>query len=53
MRSEILGYNAPIEAYDKKDYRYSDREYSIMNIPMSKNDIGIMQEAVDLLPELE
>ena len=29
MRSDKLGYNAPIEVYENKYYRYSDPEYSI------------------------
>ena len=31
MRSDKLGYNAPIEVYDTKYYRYADEDYSIMN----------------------
>lgn len=52
MRSDKLGYNAPIEVYDHKYYRYSDPDYSISNIPMSDNDLNIMQEAVDMLQQL-
>lgn len=33
MRSDKLGYNAPIEVYDHKYYRYADEEYSIMDMP--------------------
>ena len=29
MRSDKLGYNAPIEVYDLKYYRYSDPDYTI------------------------
>lgn len=53
MRSDKLGYNAPIEVYDHKYYRYADRRYSIMNMPMSQNDYDVMQEAVDMLRQLE
>lgn len=53
MRSDKLGYNAPIEVYDHKYYRYSDPDYSISNMPMSENDLNIMQEAVDILQELQ
>ena len=49
MRSDKLGYNAPIEVYDHKYYRYADQGYSIMNMPMSQNDYDVMQEAVDML----
>lgn len=53
MRSEKLGYNAPIEVYDQKYYRYSDRSYSIMNLPLTHNDIEKMTEAVNLLRQFE
>lgn len=53
MRSDKLGYNAPIEVYDHKYYRYADKDYSIMSMPMSQNDLDVMQEAVDMLRELE
>lgn len=53
MRSDKLGYNAPIEVYEHKYYRYSDQEYSIMNLPLSHNDIETMTEAVNLLRQFE
>lgn len=53
MRSDKLGYNAPIEVYDHKYYRYAEEDYSIMNMPMSQNDYDVMQEAVDMLRQLE
>ena len=53
MRSEKLGYNAPIEVYEHKYYRYSDPEFSITEMPLSHNDCEIMLEAVDLLRQLQ
>lgn len=53
MRSDKLGYNAPIEVYDHKYYRYSEEDYSITSMPMSQNDYEVMQEAVDMLRQLE
>lgn len=53
MRSDKLGYNAPIEVYEHKYYRYADPEYSITNMPLSQNDYEVMQEAVDMLRQLE
>ena len=53
MRSDKLGYNAPIKVYDHKYYRYADSDYSIMDMPMSQNDYEVMQEAVDMLRQLE
>ena len=53
MRSDKLGYNAPIEVYEHKYYRYADADYSITNMPLSQNDYEVMQEAVDMLRQLE
>lgn len=53
MRSDKLGYNAPIEVYEHKYYRYTDPDYSITNMPMTQNDFAVMQEAVDMLRQLE
>ncbi|MEJ7646159.1 MAG: WYL domain-containing protein [Chryseolinea sp.] len=49
MRSDKLGYNAPIIIKDKKYYTYEDPEYSIEKNPLSKADIQILSEAVDIL----
>ena len=53
MRSDKLGYYAPIEVYDNKYYRYSDPDYSIANMPFSQNDYLLMQEATDILRQLQ
>lgn len=53
MRSDKLGYNAPIEVYEHKYYRYSDKDYSITDMPLSQNDYEVMQEAVDMLRQLQ
>ena len=53
MRSDKLGYNAPIEVYDHKYYRYSDPDYTITGMPLSKNDVDVLQEAVDMLQQLQ
>lgn len=52
MRSDKLGYCAPIEVYENKFYRYSDPEYSITNMPLSESDIDLMSEAVEVLRQL-
>lgn len=36
MRSEQLGYNAPIVVIDKKYYTYEDPDYTITNIPLPR-----------------
>lgn len=53
MRSDKLGYNAPIEVYEHKYYRYADPDYSITNMPLSQGDYEVMQEAVDMLRQLQ
>ena len=53
MRSDKLGYNAPIEVYEHKYYRYAEPDYSITNMPMSQNDYEVMKEAIDMLRQLE
>lgn len=53
MRSDKLGYYAPIEVYDNKYYRYSDPNYSISDMPMTENDYMLMREAVDMLRQLQ
>jgi predicted DNA-binding transcriptional regulator YafY len=52
MRSEKLGYNAPIVVVDKKFYTYEDPDYSITNSPLSETDIERMSEAVEVLKQL-
>ncbi|MBQ3689719.1 MAG: hypothetical protein II937_07655 [Bacteroidales bacterium] len=49
MRSDKLGYNAPIEVYDKIYYRYSDPDYSITDMPLTEDDCKLLKYAVELL----
>ncbi|MCC6288480.1 MAG: WYL domain-containing protein [Chitinophagaceae bacterium] len=53
MRSEQLGYNAPIIVVDKKYYTYEDADYSITNIPLTTQDLGILQEVSHLLRQFK
>lgn len=53
MRSEKLGYNAPIEVYENKYYRYADPDYSIIRLPLSDNDIEVLSDAVGLLRQFQ
>lgn len=53
MRSDKLGYNAPIVVTDKKYYSYGDPEYSIAKIPLSSQDLGILQEVSHLLRQFK
>nr|WP_322623418.1 WYL domain-containing protein [uncultured Flavobacterium sp.] len=53
MRSEKFGYEAPIEVYEKKYYRYSDPEYSIHNISVNENDLKAMNNAIQILKQFK
>ena len=49
MRSDKLGYNAPIVVYDKIYYTYADPDYSITEMPLSMDDCLLIKEAITLL----
>ena len=51
MRSDKLGYYAPIEVYDNKYYRYSDPDYSIANTPISEEDYNLIVIAVKTIED--
>lgn len=53
MRSNKLGYNAPIVVYQKKYYTYEDEDYSISDIPLTKIDMDILTESVDMLSQFK
>ena len=53
MRSDKLGYNAPIVSYEKKYYKYDDATYSIMNIPITENDMSVLSETVEMLKQFK
>jgi hypothetical protein len=53
MRSDKLGYNAPIEVYDQRYYRYADPQYSITDMPLNEDDFLLLKRAVDLLGKNE
>ena len=48
MRSDKLGYNAPIVVYDKIYYTYADPDYSITEMPLSMDDCKLIKEAITL-----
>jgi len=51
MRSDKLGYNAPIVVIDKKYYCYEDKAYSITNAPINDTDVEKMKEIVGVLKQ--
>jgi len=52
MRSDKLGYNAPIVVKDRKYYTYADADYSISNSPINDADMEKMREVVSVLRQL-
>ncbi|WP_281298699.1 helix-turn-helix transcriptional regulator [Flavobacterium limnophilum] len=53
MRSEKLGYNAPIVVYDKKFYKYEDDGFSITAIPLTETDMNVLTETVSMLKQFK
>ncbi|NHN24531.1 WYL domain-containing protein [Flavobacterium jejuense] len=53
MRSEKLGYNAPIAVYDKKYYHYEEEDFSITDIPLTETDINVLTETVSMLKQFK
>ena len=51
MRSDKLGYNAPIEVFDRVYYRYADPNYSINGMPLTEDDCRLLQQAVEMLDD--
>ncbi len=53
MRSDKLGYNAPIEVYEKKYYRYTTPNFSITDIPLTDMDLDILTESMEMLRQFK
>ena len=53
MRSEKLGYNAPIVVLEKRFYSYEDPKYSITNIPLTRQDLSTLHEVVGILQQFK
>lgn len=53
MRSDKLGYNAPIVVYDRKHYKYDDPNFSITDIPLNETDMNILSETVEMLKQFK
>lgn len=52
MRSDRLGYNAPIIVVDNKYYTYEDPDYSILHSPLTERDMKELTEAVGVLKQM-
>ncbi|MCM1111260.1 MAG: WYL domain-containing protein [Clostridium sp.] len=53
MRSERLGYNAPIVVRDKKYYEYEDPSFSITHLPLNDDGLDALSSALDILRQLQ
>jgi len=53
MRSDKLGYFAPIEVYDNKFYRYADPDYTISGMPICSEDYQAVVHAIMLIQQYE
>ncbi len=49
MRSDKLGYNAPIEVYDNKYYRYENPDYSITVLPIADDTYELLVKAIKMI----
>ena len=52
MRSDKLGYNAPIVVKDRRFYAYEDPSFSITKVPINTADVDKMKEIVGVLKQL-
>ncbi len=53
MRSDRLGYNAPIVVRDNKYYVYEDPDYSITHLPLNDEGLDALNSALDILRQLQ
>jgi len=53
MRSEKLGYNAPIIVSEKKYYSYDEKDYSITNSPLNQQDLSTLNEVLGVLNQFK
>lgn len=53
MRSDRLGYNAPIVVRDNKYYEYEDPDYSITHLPLNAEGLDALNSALDILRQLQ
>ena len=49
MRSGKLGYNAPIIVMENRYYTYEDPDFSITQLPLSKQDISELSAAMEII----
>jgi predicted DNA-binding transcriptional regulator YafY len=52
MRSDKLGYNAPIVVLERKYYQYEDPAYTISKAPINPTDMEKLKEIVSVLQQM-
>mgnify|MGYP007025204629 CR=1 FL=1 len=53
MRSDRLGYNAPIVVRENKYYEYEDPDYSTTHLPLNDEGLDALNSALDILRQLQ
>ena len=53
MRSDRLGYNAPIVVRENKYYEYDDPDFSITHLPLNDEGLDALNSALDILRQLQ
>lgn len=53
MRSDRLGYNAPIVVRDNRYYEYEDPDFSITHLPLNDEGLDALNSALDILRQLQ
>lgn len=53
LRSDELGYNAPIVVTDKKYYSYGEESYTITDLPLSGQHLEMVTEALAVLRQCQ
>ena len=53
MRSDRLGYNAPIVVRKNKYYEYEDPDFSITHLPLNDEGLDALNSALDILRQLQ
>lgn len=53
MRSDKLGYNAPIIVVGRKYYTYGDPAYTITDLPIDQMDMDVLQESMEMLRQFK
>lgn len=53
MRSDRLGYNAPIVVRGNKYYEYEDPDFSITHLPLNDEGLDALNSALDILRQLQ